>query len=117
MSLERRTSRSGRDSIDHPPNGHDDVANAVAGAIAYASSLRREACKLYFGGVSMGGPRPGPGKPPGYYGETFVGSDDPSDNTSRLVVAPALRGIEVGFVQDVGKHWDEFRERVLRNSN
>jgi hypothetical protein len=32
--LERRTARGGRDSIDHAPNGHDDVANAVAGALA-----------------------------------------------------------------------------------
>jgi len=32
-SLERRTARSGRDSIDHGPGGHDDVANAAAGAI------------------------------------------------------------------------------------
>jgi len=31
--LERRTSRAGRDSIDHAPNGHDDRANAVAGLI------------------------------------------------------------------------------------
>jgi len=31
LNLERRTSRSGRDSIDHPPHMHDDVANAVAG--------------------------------------------------------------------------------------
>lgn len=30
-SLERRTARSGRDSIDHPPQGHDDLINAVAG--------------------------------------------------------------------------------------
>ena len=35
MGLERRTSRSGRDSIDHAPNGHDDRANAVAGLIAH----------------------------------------------------------------------------------
>lgn len=33
-TLERRTARGGRDSIDHPPNGHDDVANAAAGALA-----------------------------------------------------------------------------------
>lgn len=32
--LERRTSRGGRDSIDHPSNGHDDVANAVAGVLS-----------------------------------------------------------------------------------
>ena len=31
VGLERRTARSGRDSIDHGPNGHDDVCNAVAG--------------------------------------------------------------------------------------
>jgi hypothetical protein len=31
-ALERRTSRAGKDSIDHGPNGHDDLANAVAGA-------------------------------------------------------------------------------------
>jgi hypothetical protein len=31
VSLERRTARGGRDSIDHPPHGRDDVANAVAG--------------------------------------------------------------------------------------
>jgi hypothetical protein len=30
-SLERRTSRSGKDSIDHAPGGHDDIANSVAG--------------------------------------------------------------------------------------
>jgi hypothetical protein len=31
IGLERRTARSGRDSVDHSPGGHDDVANAVAG--------------------------------------------------------------------------------------
>jgi len=35
-ALERRTSRSGRDSIDHAPGGHDVVVNAVAGAIELA---------------------------------------------------------------------------------
>jgi len=30
-SLERRVARGGRESIDHPPRGHDDLANAVAG--------------------------------------------------------------------------------------
>ena len=33
VGLERRTARSGKDSIDHAPNGHDDVANAVAGVL------------------------------------------------------------------------------------
>ena len=29
-SLERRTARGGRDSVDHAPGGHDDLANVVA---------------------------------------------------------------------------------------
>jgi hypothetical protein len=37
-ALERRTSRSGRDSIDHPKNSHDDCCNAVAGAVYLAST-------------------------------------------------------------------------------
>ena len=35
-SLERRTSRAGKDSIDHAPGAHDDVANAVTGALVTA---------------------------------------------------------------------------------
>jgi hypothetical protein len=31
--LERRVGRGGRDSIDHPPGGHDDLINAAAGAL------------------------------------------------------------------------------------
>ena len=31
--LERRVARGGRDSIDHAPNSHDDIANVVAGAL------------------------------------------------------------------------------------
>jgi hypothetical protein len=37
-SLERRTARGGRDSIDHAPGAHDDVANAAAGALVLAST-------------------------------------------------------------------------------
>ena len=39
VGLERRVSRGGRESIDHAPHAHDDLANAVAGAI---SLLARE---------------------------------------------------------------------------
>ena len=34
VGLERRVARGGRDSIDHAPGAHDDVANAVAGLAA-----------------------------------------------------------------------------------
>jgi hypothetical protein len=36
-SLERRTTRgTGRDIVDHPPNAHDDLINAAAGALCLA---------------------------------------------------------------------------------
>ena len=35
-ALERRTSRSGKDMISHPPSGHDDIVAAVAGAALLA---------------------------------------------------------------------------------
>lgn len=33
IGLERRTARSGRDSIDHSPGQHDDIVNAVCGGL------------------------------------------------------------------------------------
>ena len=36
--LERRTARSGKDSIDHGPGGHDDLANSVAGVADLVAS-------------------------------------------------------------------------------
>lgn len=34
VGLERRVARGGKESIDHAPNGHDDLANAVAGVLS-----------------------------------------------------------------------------------
>jgi hypothetical protein len=39
-SLERKTRSIGKDSIDHPPNGHDDRANAAALALVLASTRK-----------------------------------------------------------------------------
>jgi hypothetical protein len=52
--LERRTARGGKDSIDHGPGQHDDVANAVAGALvnAVAATFRRV---FLWDGIPMGG--------------------------------------------------------------
>ncbi|HEY1375538.1 MAG TPA: hypothetical protein VGF55_02030 [Gemmataceae bacterium] len=50
--LERRTRSGGRDVIDHPPGGHDDLANAVAGVADAAA-----------GAVRIGPVRPRPGGP------------------------------------------------------
>jgi hypothetical protein len=41
-NLERRPGRSGRDTIDHPLRRHDDVANAVAGAVTLAVAARSQ---------------------------------------------------------------------------
>jgi len=39
--LERKTRSGGKDKIDHPSGGHDDVANAVAGVCVSASKQRQ----------------------------------------------------------------------------
>lgn len=39
--LERRTSRSGKDSIDHAPSAHDDLINSAAGALVNAADYDR----------------------------------------------------------------------------
>ncbi len=36
-TLERRTSRTGRDRVDHPTGSHDDLCNSAAGALLLAS--------------------------------------------------------------------------------
>jgi hypothetical protein len=51
-SLERRTARGGKDSVDHPVGQHDDCANAVAGFAAFAcnaSANYDEAIRIAFG--------------------------------------------------------------------
>jgi hypothetical protein len=40
VNLERRTARSGKDSIDHADGARDDIANAVAGAVLAATSKK-----------------------------------------------------------------------------
>jgi hypothetical protein len=51
--LERRTARGGRDSIDHPPNQHDDIANCVAGVLT--NLIVVEAPRPFFGTYGSGG--------------------------------------------------------------
>lgn len=48
--LERRTARGGRDSIDHAPGAHDDIANAVMGALLLADSADRNALSWFAAG-------------------------------------------------------------------
>ena len=37
--LDRRTTSIGRDTVDHAPNGHDDVANSVAGVLTMSPAI------------------------------------------------------------------------------
>jgi hypothetical protein len=39
VNLERRRSRSGKDTVDHPPRGKDDFANAVAGLCSVLTGI------------------------------------------------------------------------------
>jgi hypothetical protein len=43
-ALERRTSRSGKDMISHPPSGHDDIVNSVSTALLLAKGKRAPMC-------------------------------------------------------------------------
>jgi hypothetical protein len=53
-NLERRTARGGRDSVDHPPNSHDDIANVamgvatlfVSGGAGYSMEIWRKVAGL-----------------------------------------------------------------------
>ena len=45
QGLERRTARGGRDSIDHGPGGHDDIANSVAGVLTIMGTSK---CVVHF---------------------------------------------------------------------
>jgi hypothetical protein len=49
-ALERKTNPSGRDRVDHPPGGHDDIAVAAAGALVLCSSQSKRPM-LFFGSV------------------------------------------------------------------
>ena len=53
--LERRTARGARDSVDHAPGAHDDLANSAAGALI--SALGSSGCYGlldYFQGIQRG---------------------------------------------------------------
>ena len=52
-SLERRSSRTGKDLVDHLPGSHDDVANSVAGALVLAASASRAPRELHVHALSL----------------------------------------------------------------
>jgi hypothetical protein len=42
FALDRRTTQGGRDQISHPPGGHDDIINAIAGVAVLVDDTRRK---------------------------------------------------------------------------
>jgi hypothetical protein len=105
VGLERRTARGGRDSIDHGPCGHDDVANAAAGALLRANGGRGDDLGITIGDSWDGTRRalremdpeaPGPWRPAHY--------------------APSLRELERSrpLHAECGQHhWPELPCRAL----
>ena len=57
VGLERRTARgTGRDIVDHSPGGHDDLANAVAGAALLARAPGYDTSLAWIDGSPIGDP-------------------------------------------------------------
>jgi len=46
VALERRTGRTGKDTTSHPPNAHDDVCNAAAGALVRVYAGRSSTAEM-----------------------------------------------------------------------
>ena len=91
--LERRTARSGHDSIDHGPGGHDDVANSAAGAIV-------EAISRFGGGGVLGWIQ--------YLQSVAAGAIDP--DAKPLLAAPAVPvSADDG---DKAAWWEEEKKRI-----
>jgi hypothetical protein len=55
-NLERKTARSGKDSVDHGPGGHDDVINAAAGVLLLCAAPKSDL--LRDGAITFGAAKP-----------------------------------------------------------
>lgn len=74
--LERRTARGGKDSIDHGPGGHDDIANSVCGAVVLAGEPGVNFTGLLDGSLVRAGGHVG-------YVPAVVADDDEEDGGPR----------------------------------
>jgi hypothetical protein len=52
VGLERRVARGGRDSIDHAPGAHDDLANSVAGLVTELATAGFDASYSWVGDIN-----------------------------------------------------------------
>ncbi|MCZ6624150.1 MAG: hypothetical protein O7B35_07965, partial [Deltaproteobacteria bacterium] len=102
--LERRRGRAGRDTIDHPLTGSDDISNAVAGVIALA--LREgdtgDIKDIVVGGGYLSTPRwDGENRQPS--------SGDPNDAFEEAIASsPGAAGDEGGWFGSVTRNWEDW---------
>ena len=81
--LERRTHRSGKDTVEHPRNGHDDHANVVCGVFSLLAPPPFEQPSITAAPIAAGEPR---AAPPGGYS---FGADVFIPPTIGALTAPA----------------------------
>ena len=60
IALERKTTRTGKDTISHPPGGHDDLAVAAAGALRLAHKAAQVRAVPIAMPIRVTGRRPSP---------------------------------------------------------
>lgn len=83
VALERRTVRGGRDSVDHPPGGKDDLANSVAGVLDLCAK-KREPARAVIGTYGIG-------HYGGVYDPTTGGTNQPADRSAGLFCSTTYR--------------------------
>ena len=74
--LERRTHRSGKDTVEHPRNGHDDHANVVCGVLSLLAPPAFEQSNEIVAPIVSGGGRYFPGS------SEFTGSGVPASSSA-----------------------------------
>jgi hypothetical protein len=110
-SLERRTARGGRDSVDHAPGGHDDLAN-VACALAV-----RLAVKVVHLGPVWGDEVSTPTPPPAPHTPEWIrqrAADDLDQLTARAQGWPTPRMIANARARELEETDEEKRQREVR---
>jgi hypothetical protein len=73
LALERSTSRLGKDSISHPPGGHDDLINAIAGALVQAAARAARPTFFSVASYTKSWTQPGTGKVIDSQGTRYLG--------------------------------------------
>ena len=98
--LERRTHRSGKDTVEHPRNGHDDHANVVCGVFSLLSPPAFEQPSAIVMPVVCGAPRYVPGGSSLGYADAVV-----MPTPTALEAPPSAPAASVAPPAEPGKGW------------